>query len=325
MTKRLKAGVVGVGNMGRHHARILAAMPDVELACVVDEDPVQATAVAARFGCTSCSCLEDAPELDVAVVAVPTIHHTHVATQLMERGTSVLVEKPLAGSSTEAEALVRVAARNGVMLSTGHIERFNSAVSALLGIVDDPVFLQFQRLSPYTPRISESVVFDLMVHDLDLVAAIAGSPVVRVEAVGTCVLSESLDVASALLEFGNGCLASLQASRVTQDKVRRIAVSERERFIEVDCVRQDVSMKRETTVEFADDESVYRQASVVEIPYLDRRSEPLHLELSNFIDAVLGREALLVDGMAGLGAVRMAEAVQASAMGDGVGEEKISA
>ena len=200
------------------------------------------------------------------------------------------------------------------MLAVGHVERFNAAISVLVGLVQEPVMLSFERLSPYTPRIKDSVVFDLMVHDLDLACWMAGAYPTRIEAVGTSVFSDSYDVAGAVLEFPNGCVASLQTSRVTQDKVRRISVSERERFIVADSIRQDVSIKRETTVEF-DDESggMYRQANVVEVPYLDRSGEPLARELSDVLEAIRTGRAPLVDGAAGVNAVRLAFEVERAA------------
>jgi predicted dehydrogenase len=227
---------------------------------------------------------------------------------------SLLVEKPLAGSPEEARGLVRAADAAGVLLGAGHVERFNPVVRVLQRMVSDPRFLQFERLSPFTPRIRDSVVFDLMVHDLDLACLLVRESPVEVLASGASVFSDGLDVASAILRFPSGAIASLQASRATQDKVRRIAVSERERFLVCDFVRQDVSIKRETEVEFSDDdEPLYRQASVVEVPYLDRRGEPLAMELEDFVGALRDGRPPTVDGEAGLLAVELAWAVETAA------------
>jgi predicted dehydrogenase len=225
-----------------------------------------------------------------------------------------MIEKPLAATPEEAQRIVDAAEAAGVVLAVGHVERFNAAISVLAGLVNEPVLLSFERLSPYTPRIADSVVFDLMVHDLDLACWIAGSYPTRVEAVGTKVFSDSFDVASAVLEFENGCIASLQTSRVTQDKVRHISVSERDRFLVADSIRQDVSIKRETTVEFTDDTGgMYRQANVVEVPYLDRSGEPLGRELRDVLAAIREGRAPLVDGTAGVNAVRLAYEVEQAA------------
>ncbi len=310
----LRAAVIGAGNMGRHHIRILGGMTDVELVGVVDPDVVRALAHAQSAGTQVYASIAELPEVDFAVVATPTHTHVDAALELIGRGTGVMIEKPLAATPEEAQRIVDAAEAAGVVLAVGHVERFNAAVSVLGGLAQDPVMVSFERLSPYTPRIADSVVFDLMVHDLDLACWIAGGYPSRIEAAGTMVFSDSYDVASAVLEFPNGCVATLQTSRVTQDKVRRISVSERERFIVADSIRQDVSIKRETSVEF-DDESggMYRQANVIEVPYLDRSGEPLARELRDVIDAITSGGRPLVDGEAGVNAVRLAYEVERAA------------
>jgi predicted dehydrogenase len=306
---RVRAAVVGAGNIGRQHVRILAAMDGVDLVGVVDSDLAHAASLAAPLGVAAFADASELPQIDAAVVSVPTHAHFAVATALIARGTSVLVEKPMAATPAEANALVEAARAAGVTLAVGHVERFNPAIRTLAAVVKEPLLMQFERLSPYTPRIAESIVFDLMVHDLDLACMLAGGYPTRVETVASKVFSDTYDIASAMLQFPSGCVASLQASRATQDKVRRIAISERDRFLLADSIRQDVSIKRETTGEFEDD-AVYRQASIVEIPYLDRRAEPLALELANFIAAVSGLEPPAVDGEAGARVVELAHAVE---------------
>jgi predicted dehydrogenase len=310
----LRAAVIGAGNMGRHHIRILSAMSDVEFVGVVDPDVERAGQHAGPLGAAVFPGLDELPQVEFAVVATPTQMHVDTALALIERGTHLMIEKPLAETPAEAQRIADAAEAAGLVLAVGHVERFNAAVSVLAGLAEEPVMLSFERLSPYTPRIKDSVVFDLMVHDLDLACWIAGAYPSRIEAVGTKVFSDSYDVASAVLEFPNGCIASLQTSRVTQDKVRRISVSERERFIVADSIRQDVSIKRETSVEF-DDESggMYRQANVVEVPYLDRSGEPLQRELRDVIDAIRSGETPLVGGTAGVNAVKLAYEVERAA------------
>jgi len=311
----LRAAVVGAGNMGRHHIRILGAMLGVDLVAVVDPDAGRALPHAAAAGTTVVSSLEQLPPVDIAVVATPTDTHLELAGELMRRDTHVLVEKPLAGTPEDAEALVEIAAAQGVVLAVGHVERFNAAVNLVGTLVIEPLMVSFERLSPYTPRIKDSIVFDLMVHDLDLACWLAGGYPTSIRAVGHSVFSDTFDVCSAVLGFESGCVVTLQASRVTQDKVRRICVSERDRFIVADSVRQDVSLKREVEVEFSDKDGVgaYRQANVVEVPYLDRSGEPLARELRDFVDAVREGRQPLVSGEAGLNAVRLAYAVERAA------------
>jgi UDP-N-acetylglucosamine 3-dehydrogenase len=310
--EQLRAAVIGAGAMGRNHVRLLAGMAGVSLVAVLDSDKGRALAAAGPVGAVALTSLDDLPAVDVAVVATPTPSHTEAAEMLIGRGASVLVEKPLAPSVEEAERLVALADSAGVTLAVGHIERFNGAFEMLKLLVTDPVLLQFERLSPYTPRIGDSVVFDLMVHDLDLACWIAGGYPTTVQAAGVAVFSDTIDVASALLEFENGCVGRLDASRVTQDKVRRAAVSERERFIVADCLRQDLRIKRQVEVgQTAEgDTPVYRQASVVEVPWMPRSGEPLAKELDDFVAAVRERRAPRVTGADGVAAVRLAYAVE---------------
>lgn len=310
--ERVRAAVVGAGNMGRHHVRVLGSMPDVDLVGIVDPDAERASTHAASADTSLFASLEELPDVDFAVVATPTEHHVETALALIARGVHLLVEKPLAGTPEDAERIIEAAEQAGVVVSVGHIERFNAAVSVLAGLVDEPLMISIERLSPYTPRIRDSVVFDLMVHDLDLACWIAGGYPVQVEAAGSRVFSETVDVASAVLKFENGCVATLQASRATQDKVRRIAVTERDRFILADTIRQDVSIKRETSVQF-EENGMYRQANVVEVPYLDRSGEPLARQLRSFVDAIATGTAPLVTARDGLAAVRLAYEVEQAA------------
>lgn len=308
----IRAAVIGVGSMGRNHARVLSQMEDVDLVGVVDASEQTALAVAKSTGSTAYRNIVDLPPVDLSVVAVPTAAHLHVAEALIARGSSVLIEKPLAPTPAEADRLVELAAAGGVLLASGHIERFNPVVATLAKIVTAPKLMQFSRLSPYTPRIRESIVFDLMVHDLDLACLLADSLPDRVSASGVTVLSDTLDAATAVLTFPSNCVASVTASRITQDKVRRIGISETERFFDADCIRQELSIKRETTGEFTAD-ATYKQASVVEIPYVDRRAEPLAMELRNVIEAMRGREPLRADGRVGANAVKLAHQVESAA------------
>jgi len=311
---RLRAAVVGVGNMGRHHARILGSMADVDLVAVVDPDEERAARRAQPAGAIACSAVSELPDVDFAVVATPTATHMETACELMARGTHLLVEKPLASTVEEAQAIADAALAADVILAVGHVERFNAALRALGTLTESPLALSFERLSPYTPRIRDSVVFDLMVHDLDLACWITRSYPTRIEATGLSVFSESLDVAHAILEFPGGSIASLQASRITQDKVRRVSISEAQRYLVADSIREDLSIKRETSVDFYDAPSAtYRQASVIEVPYLDRGGEPLARELRNVVDAVRAGSQPLVDAAAGVSAVQLATDIETAA------------
>jgi len=311
--KTVRAAVIGAGNMGRHHVRILNSLQGVDVVAVVDRDIGRAETIARPFGHAVLDDIELLPEIDVAVVATPTESHLPVASALLRRGVSVMVEKPLALTVEEGEQLVCIAREEGVILAVGHVERFNPVVRFLLSIELKPAFIQFERMSPFTPRITSNVISDLMVHDLDLACALAGGEPARLEAMAQSVFTDTPDIASALLEFPNNTVVSVTASRATQDKVRRIAITESERYIVADCLRQDISVKRETTVEYpASEPGLYRQANVVEIPYLDRSGEPLAREVEDFIDAFRSRSRPTVDGEDGLRALKLVAAVEAA-------------
>ena len=314
---KLRAAVIGAGEMGRHHARILGGMPDVDLVAIVDHDTALAATRVGMSAAQVLSSIDELPELDFAVVAVPTDSHVATAMTLMDAGVSLLIEKPLAPTAAEAEELARYAAEKGVVLGAGHVERFNAALGLLASLVKDPVMMSFERLSPYTPRVVDDVLIDLMVHDLDLALWILGEYPVDIRAAGSRVFSDTFDVASAVLRFPSGCIATFQCSRTTQDKIRRASVSERERFIVADSIQQHVSIKRETAVEFSEAEGPvsYRQANIVEVPYLDRSGEPLARELRDFADAVREGRPPLVTGEDGAQAVRLAREIEAAARG----------
>lgn len=311
----LRAAVVGTGMMGRHHVRILGGMTDVDLKYVVDFDTERAASLGEPWGAQAIASIDDLPEVDIAVVATPTETHRSLAGSLIERGVSVMVEKPLALNADEARELVGLAEKHGVTLAVGHVERFNPIMRFLGGMELDPKFIQIERMSPYTPRITSSIVSDLMVHDLDLACTLMGGATpVRIEAVAATVFSDTADVANAVLEWECGTIASIASSRITQDKVRRIVITEPERYIIGDCMRQDILIKRETVADFADDASaLYRQANVTEIPYFDRSGEPLTLELLDFVEAHRTGRAPKVSGSDGLRAVELVDAVERAA------------
>ncbi|MCL2024335.1 MAG: Gfo/Idh/MocA family oxidoreductase [Coriobacteriia bacterium] len=310
---QLRGAVFGAGRMGRHHVRIMSQHPDVELVGVVDPDLACAQEVAAPWGAPVFASMDELPPIDVAVVVTPTHCHGEIALTLIERNVNLLIEKPLAECPETARQIVDAAKAAGVKLAVGHVERFNPAIQTLSRLSDDPKMISIERLSPYTPRIKDSVIYDLTVHDVDLACWLAKSSPVKVSAAGTKVFSETIDVASTVIEFENGCIATIQTSRVTQDKVRRITIAEPERFFIADTLRQEIEIKREAEVKYTreNDEVVFSQASVVEIPTLVSGGEPLRLEQDDFYDAVLSKREPLVTGEDGLRAVELVEQIEA--------------
>jgi predicted dehydrogenase len=302
--------------MGSNHARVLRSLPDVALTHVVDADPARGWAVAEQCGAAYAARVEDVLcVVDAAVVAVPTQHHLEVGTALLRAGVHVLMEKPIAAGVDEGTALVREAERAGVTLMVGHVERFNPAVLDLDGVVTDPLHIECKRLSPYTPRIADGVIKDLMIHDLDLVLALTDSPVASVSAVSRRLRSATEDHASVLMRFEGGTTATLTASRVGQQKIRQIEVVQPENFVHVDLLRQDISIHRVESAEFSPGGG-YTQTGVVQIPLLRHRGEPLALELSHFLECVRTGARPRVGGEDGLRAlelaVRLTEAADAS-------------
>lgn len=311
MTK-LRGAVFGAGRMGRHHIRIMAQNENVELVGVVDPNVEHAKTVAEPWGAPVFASIDELPEIDLAIVVTPTQFHEELGLALLEKGIHLLIEKPLAHSPKAARRLVDKAAEKGVVLAVGHVERFNPAVSSLKKLVKEPKMILIERLSPYTPRIQDSVVYDLTIHDIDLACWIAGSKPVSVEAVGTKLFSDTTDAASTIIKFENGAIASIQTSRITQDKIRRISVSEEKRFVVADTLHQNIQITRQAEVSYEGegDSLTYTQASIVEIPMIDRGGEPLVREQEDFYRAIIEGCAPTVSGEEGLRAVELVEQIE---------------
>jgi len=242
----MRAVVVGVGHLGKHHARILAALPGVTLAGVVDTDIERASQVAAERETKAYADVSQVPgKIDVAVVAVPTESHARIARALIESGVHTLVEKPITQTVAEADALIAAAKSRGVVLAVGHSERFNAAVMAARPHVKDPRFIEVHRLGQMPGRsLDIDVVLDLMIHDLDLVLSLVPSEVEGVEAVGVPVLTPRIDIANARLRFANGCIANLTASRISREPVRKIRFFQQDAYLSIDTAAREVELWR---------------------------------------------------------------------------------
>ena len=310
----LRVGVVGVGHVGRHHARILAALPDVELVAVADIDAGRAAAVAAGSGCraedNAAALLAD---VDAVTIAVPTEAHRLVTLPFLEQGIPALVEKPIAASVAEADAMIAAASGAGTILAVGHTERYNPAVTVARPLIKAPRFIEVHRLARFPERsLDIDVVFDVMIHDLDLVLALGGAEPAAVEAVGVPVLSERVDIANARIRFDDGCIANLTASRISRDRVRKLRFFQKDGLIAVDCAAQQVDAWRVRRPA--------RQDPAIEGGALDvPPGEPLGLELADFVHAVRSGGRPGVDGRAGRRALALAQQV-ADAMADATGK-----
>lgn len=305
----VEIAVIGTGFMGRNHARVLSTLPGAHLAAIVDADAERARTLAMEYGCSWGIDLDDvASRVDAVVLAVPTHLHHEIALRAFEHGLHVLVEKPIAETVAQAEHMVAAAAAANLTLAVGHIERFNPACLDLQSYVKEPRFIQLRRMSPYTPRIQEGVIRDMMIHDVDLMLWLAQGEVVDFDARSIAPRSSSEDLATVSVVFDNGVLAQLTAARIAQRKVRTIDVIQDSDLVHVDLLQQSINIYTETKVEQVVDGSVrFRQASVNEIPYLTRRGEPLALELEDFVAAVGEHRPPRVTGEQGLRALRLSE------------------
>jgi predicted dehydrogenase len=239
----MKAAVIGVGHLGRHHARILASIPGVTLAGVVDLNADRAADIAREHGTRSVADAREIDGLELAVIATPTESHAAIAMPLVDAGVHVLVEKPITQTLSEAELLIAAARNKGVVLAVGHSERFNPAVVAARPFLNDPRFIEVHRLGTQLGRsLDIDVVLDLMIHDLDLILSMVPSEVESVEAVGVPVLTPKVDIANARVRFKNGCIANLTASRISKDQVRKIRFFQRERYVSIDTAAREVEM-----------------------------------------------------------------------------------
>ena len=303
-TARTRVAVIGVGHLGRHHARLLATLDDAELTAVVDTVPDRAATAAQATGAHA---LSDYRELfdrvDAVTVAVPTELHAEIARPFLDRGIAVLVEKPMARSLAEADDMIAAAKASGAVLAVGHTERYNPAVAAVLPLVSTPRFIEVHRLGAFPDRsLDIDVVFDLMIHDLDVILAMVKSDVASIEAVGVPVLTERYDIANARLRFASGCIANVTASRISRDRVRKIRFFQPDAYISIDYASQEVEGYRLLR---RDGQRPEIQGGQLPIP----REEPLKREMADFIGAVRTRRAPLVTGADGRRALALAHAI----------------
>jgi predicted dehydrogenase len=305
---RLRVGVAGVGHLGRHHARLLAGMEDVDLVAVADLDPAKASQAAQGGATAETSHKALIGRVDAAVVAVPTIDHLAVARDFIQAGVHVLVEKPIAASLAEADEMLALAEEAGVTLAVGHTERFNPAVEAALAVLTEPRFIEVHRMSGFPERsLDIDVVFDVMIHDLDLIATIDGTEVVSLEAVGVPVLTSRVDIANARVRFRSGCIANLTASRISRDSVRKLRCFQPEMYVSVDAGARELEVWR---LRRQDGDRPKIEGGNVPV----ESGEPLGRELRDFVDAIRDRRPPRVSGKAGRSALalatRVAEAIE---------------
>jgi len=298
--RALRVGVIGAGSMGKNHARIFGEMPDVQFAAVLDERPEVAGEIAAKYGARACSGMDALMEaIDAATIATPTVTHFAIAKSLLESGKHVLVEKPFTETPLQARELCDLAQQRGLVLQVGHIERFNPVLSALESRLTHPRFIEATRLSPYPGRsLDVGVVLDVMIHDLEIILHLVRSPWVQVDAVGVSVLSKREDIANVRIRFENGCVANITASRISQDKLRKIRVFQQDAYLSLDYQNQSgylLRLARDGEKEssllgkllgVATDATIITEFAgrkIVREPVEVDKGEPLKRELADFV------------------------------------------
>jgi predicted dehydrogenase len=306
MASRLKVGVVGVGSLGQWHAKVYSQDPAAELVGLYDSDPERASQIAGQYGTRAFPSLDAlAAEIEAASIVVPSHLHQAVGCALLERGLHLLVEKPIASTTAEAEALVAAAQRKGLILQVGHVERFNPVMKVLESVLSRPRFIEAIRLAPYPPprdgalpRGTEvSVVLDLMIHDLEIILHLVRSKVREIRAVGVPVLSQSEDIANVRLAFESGCVANVTASRISQKKMREIRVFQEDCYVSLDYQNQAGQICRKAGP------AITREDVPIE------KGEALANELASFVRCVLERRQPVVTAEHGSEALRLAVAI----------------
>jgi predicted dehydrogenase len=306
---KIRVGVVGVGALGRHHARVYGSLPEAELVGVVDTFPGRAEEVAGPLGARAYT---DYARLlgtvDAVSIATPTVLHAEIGERFLREGVHVLVEKPISHTLADADRLIRAAEESDRILQVGHLERFNPAVKQLRDIVRRPRFFEAHRMGLFSPRsLDIDVVLDLMIHDLDIISLLVPSPVTQVSAVGIAILTNQIDIANARLHFEDGCVANVTASRVSMEKIRKLRLFQKQEYISLDYTRQDISI---FSLNHKPGGGI---PEIVNRKLTQETKEPLLLELQSFLAAAKGQEPVECSGSDGRRALSLALQILAQA------------
>ncbi len=286
---RIKAGVLGVGKMGEYHVGILSENRDVDLTAISDTNEERGSVISERYDVPFFSNIGDMlKKVDVAVVAVPTQLHYKIAKEVLSAGVHVLLEKPCSDNLEHARELFDLADRKNLILHVGHIERFNGAVQELHKLVDDPILVECRRMGPFVERMkNESVVLDIMIHDIDIILNLIDAKVVRINVMGRSVFSDKDDVVSVQLEFETGCIANILASRASQNKERTLSITQKDSYVILDYTDQEIYVHRQSSSDYmlTKDSLRYKQESLIERIFV-HKDNPLKLEIQHFLDCV---------------------------------------
>ena len=295
---KVSVSLIGVGRMGQFHLNVISQINQIELSGIYDADENHLNEISQKYNIRKFQSIDEAIDnADAVIIASPTIYHFEIAKKAVEKGKHVLVEKPMTETYAQAVELEEIVKKKNVILQVGHVERFNGAVQELHHIIEKPYLIEARRLAPFTPRITDvGVVFDIMIHDLDIVTSLVKKPVIKFSASGKRIRTKNEDIASALLEFEDETIATISASRVTQEKIRTLAISTEEAYFLLDYATQDITIHRQAMSQSNIKTSVginYKQESIIERVFI-HRDNPLKLEDEHFANCILGKDKRFV-------------------------------
>lgn len=296
--EKVNISLIGVGRMGQFHLNVINQINSINLTGIYDTDKKHLNEISSKYNLNSFGSLEEATdECDAVIIASPTKFHFEIAKKSVQKGKHVLVEKPMTENYIQAQELEKIVKEKNIIFQVGHVERFNGAVQELHHIIENPYLIEARRLAPFTPRITDvGVVFDIMIHDLDIVTSLVKKPLIRFSANGKRIKTKNEDIASALLEFEGNTIATISASRVTQEKIRTLAISTEEAYFILDYATQDITIHRQAASQSKIKTSIginYTQESIIERVFI-HRDNPLKLEDEHFANCILGKDKKLV-------------------------------
>ena len=296
--EKVNISLIGIGRMGQFHLNVINQINSINLSGIYDSDEKHLNEISSKYNINKFGSLEEAiDKCDAVIIASPTKFHFDIAKKSIQKGKHVLVEKPMTENFIQAEELEIMVKEKNIIFQVGHVERFNGAVQELHHIIENPYLIEARRLAPFTPRITDvGVVFDIMIHDLDIVTSLVKKPLIRFSASGKRIKTKNEDIASALLEFEGNTIATISASRVTQEKIRTLAISSEEAHFILDYATQDITIHRQAASQSKIKTSIginYTQESIIERVFI-HRDNPLKLEDEHFANCILGKDKKLV-------------------------------
>ena len=310
---KVNISLIGVGRMGQFHLNVISQINHINLSGIYDADENHLNEISQKYNIKKFNSIDEAIDnAEAVIIASPTTFHFEIAKKAVEKGKHVLVEKPMTETYAQALELEEIVKQKNVILQVGHVERFNGAVQELHHIIEKPYLIEARRLAPFTPRITDvGVVFDIMIHDLDIVTSLVKKPVIKFSASGKRIRTKNEDIASALLEFEDETIATVSASRVTQEKIRTLAISTEEAYFLLDYATQDITIHRQAASQINIKTSIginYKQESIIERVFI-HRDNPLKLEDEHFANCILGKDKRFVSIEDDVNTIKLTESI----------------